>query len=251
MLQRWKTSLLAAQDEIAAALAVDTGRRLLAVSEVQSIAAAIERWCLDAPGLLNEESGRSRTAPSIEYHAQWVAYPLVGVISPWNFPLMLAFIDTIPALLAGCAVLVKPSEVTPRFIAPLRRSIAAVPELAAVLEIVPGAAETGEALVRTCDAVCFTGSVGTGRRVAQTAAERLIPAFLELGGKDPVIITPSADIERAAIAVLRASVQGTGQACQSLERVYVHESIHDEFVRRWWISQKESHSRFPIRRAEC
>src|SRR5262245_40550189 len=128
-LRAWRAQLLAAQEELSDALAIDTGRRLLAVGEVGSICAAIERWCADAPGLLREESGRSRSAPTIEFRSQWVAYPLVAVIGPWNFPLMLSLIDAIPALLAGCAVLVKPSEITPRFIAPLRRSIAAVPEL--------------------------------------------------------------------------------------------------------------------------
>lgn len=232
VLQQWRSALVAAQGEVAAALVADTGRRLLAFGEVSSVIAAIDRWCLDAPGLLKEEGGRSRAAPTIEFHSQWVPYPLVGVIGPWNFPLVLSFIDAIPALLAGCAVLIKPSEVTPRFVEPLRRSIAAIPELAAVLEVVAGAGATGAALVRLCDVICFTGSVHTGRLVAQSAAQRFIPAFLELGGKDPVIITESADLDRAAAAVLRASVQGTGQACQSLERIYVHESIHDEFVRK-------------------
>jgi len=232
VLLRWKEQLARARGEIGAALALDTGRRLLAHGEVDSVTNAIARWCVDAPTLLREHSARSRTVPTIEFQSQWVAYPLVGVISPWNFPLVLALIDAVPALLAGCAVIVKPSEVTPRFIEPLRRSIAAVPELAKVLEVVAGAGQTGAALVRLCDAICFTGSVKTGRLVAQSAAEQFIPAFLELGGKDPVVITASAPLEAAAGAVLRASVIGTGQACQSLERVYVHDSIHDAFVKR-------------------
>lgn len=245
VLQQWRAALLAARDEIAAALTADTGRRLLSIGEVNSVAAAIERWCVDAPAMIKDETGRSRAAPAIEFHSQWVAYPLVGVVSPWNFPLLLALIDAIPALLAGCAVLIKPSEVTPRFIAPLRRSIAAVPELAAVFEVVAGTAATGAALVDLCDAICFTGSIATGRQVAQDAARRLIPAFLELGGKDPVIITASADVDRAAAAVLRASVQGTGQACQSLERIYVHESRHDAFVRRLVELAQEVEINFP------
>lgn len=232
ILREWRSALAASQAEVAEALAVDTGRRLLAVGEVSSVCAAIERWCVDAPALIKDEALRSRTAPTIEFHSQWVPHPLVGAIGPWNFPLVLGLIDAIPALLAGCAVLVKPSEVTPRFIAPLRRTIAGVPELANVLEIVAGTGATGAALVDLCDAVCFTGSVNTGRVVAENAARRLIPAFLELGGKDPAIVTETADLDRAATAVLRASVQGTGQACQSLERVYVHESRHDAFLRK-------------------
>ena len=97
----------------------------------------------------------------ITYRTQLVPYALVGVISPWNFPLTLSLIDAIPALLAGCAVLVKPSEVTPRFVAPVNESIRAVPELAAVLDMIPGDGRTGAALVGLVDVVCFTGSVAT------------------------------------------------------------------------------------------
>ena len=232
VLQLWKSALLEHRGAIVAALATDTGRHLLAQAEFGGTVAAIDRWCALAPSLLRGEEGRSGAQPSITWRSQLVPYALVGVISPWNFPLTLALIDAIPALLAGCAVLIKPSEVTPRFVEPLRRSVAAVPELAAVLDLVPGDGRTGAALVGLVDAVCFTGSVKTGRRVGVAAAERLIPAFLELGGKDPVIVTGSADLELATDVVLRASVLATGQACQSLERVYVHESLYARFVAR-------------------
>jgi acyl-CoA reductase-like NAD-dependent aldehyde dehydrogenase len=231
MLRRWQEQLLAHRAEIVDALTIDTGRHLLAQAEFGGTLAAIDRWCNQAPGLIHEDEGRSQAQPSITYRSQLVPYALVGVISPWNFPLTLSLIDAIPALLAGCAVLVKPSEVTPRFVEPLRRSIAAVPGLAAVLDLVPGDGRAGAALVGLVDVVCFTGSVRTGRLVARTAAEHFVPAFLELGGKDPVIVTESADLELATDVVLRASVLATGQACQSLERVYVQDTVHDRFVR--------------------
>jgi len=142
VLQRFKAALEAHREAIVAALCADTGRYLLAASEVGATLGAIDRWCSEAPGLLQEAEGRSVQVPSIRYRNQWVPYPLIGVISPWNFPMVLAFIDAIPALLAGCAVLIKPSEVTPRFIEPLRHSIAAVPELAAVLDLIPGDGRT-------------------------------------------------------------------------------------------------------------
>jgi acyl-CoA reductase-like NAD-dependent aldehyde dehydrogenase len=231
-LRRWRIALESARESIVATLTVDTGRHLIAQAEFDGVLSAVDRWSRLAPTLIREEQGRSTERPTIDFRTQLVPYPLVGVISPWNFPLTLSLIDAIPALLAGCAVLVKPSEIAPRFAVPLRASIESVPGLAAVLEFAPGDGRTGSELIPLVDAVCFTGSVRTGRLVAQAAAKHFIPAFLELGGKDPVIVTGSADLERATDVVLRASVLASGQACQSLERVYVHESSYDRFVRR-------------------
>ena len=230
-LHDWREALLAQRQAITEALAADTGRRLLAALEVTLIEQRIARWCELAPRLLAEPpEARSQAVESVRCRQQQVPYPLVGVISPWNFPLLLALMDPIPALLAGCSVLVKPSEVTPRFIAPLRESVAAVPSLAKVLDIIPGDAGSGAALVQEADAICFTGSEATGRRVAVAAAQRLIPAFLELGGKDPAIVLASADLENAARAIMRSAAGGTGQGCQSLERIYVDARVMEEFM---------------------
>jgi succinate-semialdehyde dehydrogenase / glutarate-semialdehyde dehydrogenase len=232
VLQRWKQQLVAQREEIVAALTVDTGRHLLALAEFNGTLGVIDRWCAQAPALIREESGQSKAQPTITFRTQLVPYPLVGVISPWNFPLTLSLIDAIPALLAGCAVLVKPSEVAPRFFVPLKRSIEAVPELAKVLDFIAGDGRTGAELVQAVDAVCFTGSVKTGRIVGQAAARHFIPAFLELGGKDPIVVVESADLELATDVALRASVLATGQACQSLERIYVQDTIYERFVAR-------------------
>ena len=232
ILQRWRSEWLARQAEITAALAHDTGRYLIAMSEVASVTGMIDRWCALVPSLAIEEEQRSATMPNISYRSQYVPYSLVGIISPWNFPVSLCFIDAVPALLAGAAVFVKPSEVTPRFVLPAMRSIAAVPELAEVFHIQPGGRATGEQLVAGVDVVCFTGSVATGRVVAANAAQNFIPAFLELGGNDPLIITASADLARATDVALRATCLATGQACQSLERVYVDRRIYAAFVER-------------------
>lgn len=232
VLQRWREALAARSDALVAALSQDTGRLVIARSELQVVLATIDRWCRQAPTLALPEEGRSEAIPTIAFRSQHVPYSLVGVISPWNFPLTLAFIDAVPALLAGCAVFVKPSEITPRWIETVNDALRAVPELQAVLHIESGARETGEALVAASDIVCFTGSVKTGRAVAENAARHFVPAFLELGGKDPVIVTASADVERSTDIVLRASCLATGQACQSLERVYVAREIFAPFVER-------------------
>lgn len=230
VLRRWQDRLRASQPAIVAALAADTGRRKLAALELSGVLAAIDRWCDAAPALLQSRERPARALPDVVIEETVDPYPVLGAISPWNFPLLLSFVDAIPALLAGCAVFVKPSEVTPRFAAPLVASIAAVPELDAVLHVAPGDAAVGQALIRQVDVVAFTGSVATGRKVAVAAAESLIPAFLELGGKDPAIVLEGADLERAATAILRASVAASGQACQSIERIYVHRSGIEEFL---------------------
>jgi aldehyde dehydrogenase (NAD+) len=229
-MQQWKEALLAQRAAVIAALTTDTGRHLLSVIEFDSLAPTIDRWCKLAPALLQEQEGEATYLPSIHFCSQLVPYALVGVISPWNFPLTLSLIDAIPALLAGCSVISKPSEITPRFVAPLQQSLAAVPALQNVLAFVLGAGATGAALINEVDAVCFTGSVKTGRLVAESAARNFIPAFLELGGKDPALVTASANVEQAATTVLRASIVNTGQACQSLERVYVQDRIYEAFV---------------------
>jgi len=212
------------------ALAADTGRHLIAVAEIQALTRMVQRWSQASPDLLDVSGERASATPGVGVREQLVPHELVGVISPWNFPFLLSMIDAVPALVAGCAVLVKPSEVTPRFIEPLRDTLAEFPELEGVFDFVAGDGQTGASLIENVDALAFTGSVTTGKKVAEACARRFIPAFLELGGKDPAIVLPSADPGRAASAILRASVQASGQACQSLERVYVPEAMFDEFV---------------------
>lgn len=229
-MREWIVALKKRQSAIVDALARDTGRRAISAGEFGGTLAAIERWCGLAPTLLTSSSRPSQAMPHVELGEQLVPYPLLGVISPWNFPLTLSLIDAIPALLAGCAVMIKPSEVTPRFVEPLNDALAEVPDLARVLAFTPGGAETGQALVEQVSAVAFTGSVATGRKVGEAAARNFIPAFLELGGKDPAIVLEDADLERASTALLRGSVVATGQACQSIERIYVARSRFDELV---------------------
>ena len=233
VLKAWRGEIAARSEAITAALAMDTGRFLMASIETSGTLARIDHWVREAPRILGAVGGgTSGMAPSVSYSYRLKPYPVVGVISPWNVPLTLGLIDAMPALIGGAAILLKPSEVTPRFAEPLAESIAAVPELAGVLKIVTGGAETGKALIDHVDAVCFTGSVETGRKVAVHAAERFIPAFLELGGKDPAIVLESADLENAANAILRSAAGLTGQACQSLERIYVARGVFEAFVDR-------------------
>ncbi len=228
-LQQWKQAILSTRDRLTEALVNDTGRLSTSELEIDSFIASIDRWCKIAPDLL-QESAKNTTIPFIALQQTAVPYPLVGVISPWNFPLLLSTIDTIPALLAGCAAIVKPSEITPRFVAPLINALNTVPKLREVLTFVEGAGTTGYALIEYVDLVCFTGSVATGRKVAEAAARNFIPAFVELGGKDPAIVLESANLELATSAILWGAVVNTGQSCLSIERIYVAESIFDKFI---------------------
>ncbi len=218
-------------DAIADALTHDTGRRAISRIEVNGTIAAIRRWATRGPQLILDQlkagAQRETSIPGIGTSIGLIPYPLVGVISPWNFPLTLALIDAIPALAAGCAVIVKPSEVTPRFIRPL---MAAIAQTNVPMAIIEGDGATGAALVYAVDYMAFTGSVATGRKVAAAAADAFIPASLELGGKDPMIVLASADPAAAAKTALRASVVNAGQACQSIERVYVARAIADPFI---------------------
>jgi succinate-semialdehyde dehydrogenase/glutarate-semialdehyde dehydrogenase len=232
IMRRWVAELIAHAKAIGAADGADTGGCHTSQFTAFIAVANINGWCEDAEAVLTRAhiSGQSVTMPSVSIRSQLVPYPLVGVISPWNAPMMLSLLDAVPALFAGSAVLLKPSEVTPRFVAPLMHTVSRMPELAEVFDVVLGDGHTGQDVVANVDLVCFTGSVPNGRKVAVACAQRLIPCFLELGGKDSAIITADADIDRATTAVLRGGVYATGQVCYSVERVYVHESIHDRFV---------------------
>jgi len=155
---------------------------------------------------------------------------VVGVIGPWNAPLTLSLGDALYALVAGNAVVVKPSEVTPLAVSCAVRAMAeALPT--DVLQVVTGDGAAGTALVDEVDMVAVTGSPQTGRRVMERAAQRLTPVLLELGGKDPMIVLDDANLERAANAAVWGGFFMAGQVCMSIERVFVVESVADEFTR--------------------
>lgn len=161
---------------------------------------------------------------------QYEPLGVVGVIGPWNAPLSLTIGDAVPALLAGNAVVAKPSELTPLCVDLAVRFWLESGGPPDVLALTTGGGRTGAALVDHVDFVHFTGSVATGRKVAARAGERLIGCSLELGGKDAMIVLADADLERAAAACVHNGLFNTGQICISVERVYVEAAVHDRFV---------------------
>ncbi len=170
--------------------------------------------------------GRSST---IEYRPLGV----VGIISPWNFPWATPLGEVVMALMAGNAAVLKPSELTPLVGLKVGEVFARAGLPEGLLEVVTGDGSTGAALVEAgVDKVMFTGSVATGRRVAEAAARRLLPVVLELGGKDPMLVFEDADLAAASEAAVWGAFANSGQACASVERCYVHESVAEEFTRR-------------------
>jgi len=156
---------------------------------------------------------------------------VVGIISPWNFPWATPLDEVVMALMAGNAVVVKPSELTPLTALKIASVFkqARLPD--GLLEIVTGDGSTGAALVEAgVNKIMFTGSVNTGKRVAEAAAKHLTPVVLELGGKDPMIVLEDADLENAARAAIWGAFCNSGQACASIERCYVQESVAEKFI---------------------
>jgi succinate-semialdehyde dehydrogenase/glutarate-semialdehyde dehydrogenase len=232
VMKKWADRLQAHRAALIEADSIDTGYGQISRVAPDMVIGSVLRMCALAPAIFerSHRAGNSPGAPNVAYRTNLRPYPLAGIIGPWNAPLMLSTLHAVPALFAGCAVIVKPSEVTPRFVKPMMETILETPELAEVLIFVVGDGETGQAIVDNVDIINFTGSVPNGRKVAEACAKRFIPSILELGGKDPVIVTQTADLQKAATAVLRGAVTSTGQVCFSIERVYVQEKVHDAFV---------------------
>jgi acyl-CoA reductase-like NAD-dependent aldehyde dehydrogenase len=162
----------------------------------------------------------------VVYHAQGV----VGVIGPWNWPLLNNYADCVAPLLAGNAVILKPSHLTPLTslrVAALWRQEGLDPE---VFQVLPGGGDAGGALVEAADMIFFTGSQGVGRQVARRCGERLIPCVLELGGKSPFIVLRDADLAEAARAVVWGAFANSGQVCIRPERVLIEEPVADAFT---------------------
>ena len=159
------------------------------------------------------------------------AYGVIGIISPWNYPCSIPATEVMAALVAGNTVVLKPSEFTPLIALELQSLLreAGVPN--DVFHVLPGEGGAGAALVQSAiDKLVFTGSVATGRRIAQVAAERLLPVVLELGGKDPMIVLDDADVDVASSAAVWGAFVNVGQACLSVERCYVHQRLYAAFV---------------------
>jgi acyl-CoA reductase-like NAD-dependent aldehyde dehydrogenase len=231
-----KRRLLSRAEEIATLVRLECGKPIeeAALAEVLPNADLIDYWRSSIEELLE--------ATTVELDA--LAYPgklgriyreprgVVGLITPWNYPVAIPLRTIVPALLAGNAVVFKPSEITPRsgaLVASLFDGL--LPE--GLLQIVQGGGDVGAALIAGGIDVCvFTGSVATGRKIAVMCAERLIPCSLELGGKDAAVVLRDASLERTARGLVWGAFTNAGQSCASIERVYVERPIADALIAR-------------------
>jgi acyl-CoA reductase-like NAD-dependent aldehyde dehydrogenase len=229
--QKW---LMDNAEQVIATIVSETGKTWedAEFAEVAYAANAFGFWAKQAPEYLADERVKSGQllVKGKKLLLRYRPLGLIGVIGPWNYPLTNCFGDCIPALAAGNSVVLKPSGITPLTSLLLAEGLreCGLPEH--VLQIATGRGGAGAALVEEVDMIMFTGSTATGRKIAEAAARRLIPAALELGGKDPMIVLCDADLERAANFATYYSMQNAGQTCISIERAYVEEPVYDEFV---------------------
>jgi acyl-CoA reductase-like NAD-dependent aldehyde dehydrogenase len=225
--------LLDSLDEITAMINRDNGKsRQDALLELFVTLDLLQQYRKYAPRWLARQGVPRGLALFKRCYVEHRPWGVVGVISPWNYPFALAVGPAISALLAGNAVLLKPSEVTAATGALIEKLFGAVPELAPFVRVLHGDGTTGAALVITApDYIFLTGSGPTAKKVLRAAADNLTPVACELGGKDAMIVLEDADLARAARWGLWGAVFNAGQTCMGVERAYVVEPVYDRFVK--------------------
>jgi succinate-semialdehyde dehydrogenase/glutarate-semialdehyde dehydrogenase len=227
--------LLRRQEEFMDVIIRETGRSRVETIMMEMFAGcdSLAYYAKNAKKILADHKVPLHLMKTKKLLVTYKALGVVGIITPWNGPFILSLNPAVQALMAGNAVILKPSEVTPfsgRLVGDLFRE-AGLPE--GVFTVIEGDGETGAALVEGgVDKISFTGSVRTGRKIGEACGRNLIPCTLELGGKDPMIVCADADMERAVNGAVFGAFMNTGQYCCSTERVYVLDSIADEFTER-------------------
>src|SRR5262245_32381595 len=232
-----RDGFISEREELIGLLCAETGKpRLEAIVEITYVCDVLTFYAKQGRRFLADQRVKPHLLRNKKVTVHYRPRGVIGMITPWNFPLILTIGESIPALMAGNTVIIKPSEWTPliamRGAGLLHSTFNACGLPADILQILNGRGETGAALVDEADMIAFTGSVRTGKIVAERAARRLVPLSLELGGKDPMIVLRDADLERAANAAVWGAFTNSGQVCISVERVYVEDAIADEFTRR-------------------
>jgi acyl-CoA reductase-like NAD-dependent aldehyde dehydrogenase len=232
---RAREIVLAARDEIAMLISRETGKPVAEAIAMEIITTLdlMQYFARKTKALLRPQKIDIGQYGLMGRSSRIVYKPLgvVGIISPWNFPWATPLDEVVMALMAGNAVVLKPSELTPLTALKIGEVFKQAGLSDGLLHIVTGDGSTGAALVDAgVDKIMFTGSVATGKRVAEAAAKYLTPVVLELGGKDPMIVLEDANLANAARCAVWGAFANSGQACASVERCYVHESIAPQFI---------------------
>jgi succinate-semialdehyde dehydrogenase/glutarate-semialdehyde dehydrogenase len=233
VIRRFHDLILDRRDAILDTIQSETGKsRRDAFAEIITVAGTARYYLAHGAEHLQIKQRRPAVPAITSAEVIYKPHGVVGLITPWNYPFLLPVADALPALLAGNAVMVKPSERTP-LSAALGRDLLIEsgldPNLFAVIN---GAGDMGAALIPEVDYIGFTGGTATGQKVAVIAAENLIPYSLELGGKNPMIILKGASLDDAATGFVLGAFSNSGQTCISVERVYIEEPVFEDFARR-------------------
>src|SRR4051812_5015794 len=236
ILRQFQAKLSERKSEIAGAITREAGNPLAEalITEVLVVLDACRFLIDNAYPLLRDEPLPHGNLATKLKRGRLVREPhgVIGIISPWNYPFSIPATETLAALVAGNAVVLKPSELTPLVALELAGLLHSSGVPREVFQVVVGEGAAGAALVRApIDKLVFTGSVTTGKRIAAAAAERLLPVVLELGGKDPMIVLDDADVDVASSAAVWGAFVNAGQACLSVERCYVHRRLYESFAK--------------------
>jgi succinate-semialdehyde dehydrogenase/glutarate-semialdehyde dehydrogenase len=235
VLLRFHDLVLERQAEVLDLIQLETGKaRLHAHEEVQAVAVGARHYGRGARSYLKPKRHMGAVPVLTRVTESRLPHGVIGQIVPWNYPFELSVGDALPAFVAGNAVVMKPDTETALTALWGRDLLIEAGLPAEVFQVVLGDGPVvGPEVVRHADYVTFTGSTRTGREVARAAADRLIGASLELGGKNAMLVLADADVEKAAAGAVRACFSSAGQLCISIERLYVHASVADAFVERF------------------
>ncbi len=235
IINRFRKGLIARMDSLIDTICAETGKKPFeGLLEIMTSMEHMKRAVPLAKRALRREKRRSGFLLHKRAYVQYEPMGVAGIISPWNYPLILALSPVVEALLAGNPVVLKPSEQAPLTPRLLKEVWDAETDYPHVFQVIYGGGETGHHLVTSpkTHIVCFTGSTKVGRIIARDCADHLKPVILELGGKDPMIILKDADLTRSIRAAIWGSVSNAGQTCISVERIFIHESRYAEFSKR-------------------
>ncbi|MGA8075493.1 MAG: aldehyde dehydrogenase family protein [Candidatus Acidiferrales bacterium] len=234
-LRKLRDAIYDRRDEVTNAISLETGKPhveavfaelMLALDSADFLARQAPEWLRPEP-VPHHNIGVKAKSGSLYFQP----FGVLAIISPWNYPFSIPMAQILPALVAGNAVLLKPSELTPHVGEVIAKIIAAAGIPSGVVQVLQGGGAVGAALLESNpDKVFFTGSVATGKRIAEACARRLIPSSLELGGKDAMLVLADADLEIASSAAVWGGFMNCGQTCISVERIYVEQAIAQPFL---------------------